>query len=68
MGSVHRRTGSHSWEGVKPVGYDDPAVAGVEKHELIGAAEGARDYRIRYFHVPAGDAPPASVIPTIMAW
>ncbi|HEX2397519.1 MAG TPA: cupin domain-containing protein [Solirubrobacteraceae bacterium] len=54
MGSVHRRTGSHSWEGVKPAGYDDPAVAGVEKHELIGAAEGARDYRVRYFHVPAG--------------
>ena len=34
--------------------YADPAVAGVEKHELIGVADGARDYRVRYFHVPAG--------------
>ena len=34
--------------------YDAPDLAGVEKHELIGAADGARDYRVRYFHVPAG--------------
>lgn len=34
--------------------YPDPGLAGVEKHELIGPAEGARDYRVRYFHVPAG--------------
>jgi quercetin dioxygenase-like cupin family protein len=54
MGAIHRRTGSHSWQGVEAVAYDDPSVAGVEKHELIGPAEGARDYRLRYFHVPAG--------------
>ena len=34
--------------------YDDPALAGVEKHELIGRADGAPHYRVRYFHVPAG--------------
>ena len=54
MGSVHRKTGEHAWEGVTPRSYDDPAVAGVEKHELIGPSEGAADYRVRYFHVPAG--------------
>jgi quercetin dioxygenase-like cupin family protein len=54
MGSVHRRTGDHAWDGVTSRAYDDPAVAGVEKHELIGPPEGATDYRVRYFHVPAG--------------
>ncbi len=53
MGAIRRRVGSHSWQGVEAVAYDDPSLAGVEKHELIGAAEGARDYRVRYFHVPA---------------
>jgi quercetin dioxygenase-like cupin family protein len=54
MGSIHRRRAEGSWEGVAPVRYDDPAVAGVEKHELIGPADGAGSYRVRYFHVPAG--------------
>jgi quercetin dioxygenase-like cupin family protein len=42
------------WEGVQPQAYADPALAGVRKHELIGEAEGARQYRMRYFEVPAG--------------
>jgi quercetin dioxygenase-like cupin family protein len=54
MGSIHRRRADGSWEGVAPARYDDPAVAGVEKHELIGRTDGARSYRVRYFHVPAG--------------
>ena len=54
MGAIHRKTGSHCWQGVEAVAYQDPSLAGVEKHELIGPAEGARDYRVRYFHVPAG--------------
>jgi quercetin dioxygenase-like cupin family protein len=54
MGSIHRRRAAGSWEGVAAARYDDPAVAGVEKHELIGPADGARSYRVRYFHVPAG--------------
>jgi len=53
VGVVRRRTG-RGWEGVAPQEYDDPSLAGVEKHELIGAPEGAREYRLRYFHVPAG--------------
>jgi quercetin dioxygenase-like cupin family protein len=57
MGVIHRRAESSSgagWEGVEPQAYDDPALAGVRKHELIGEVEGARDYRVRYFEVPPG--------------
>jgi quercetin dioxygenase-like cupin family protein len=54
VGSVHRRRPDGSWEGVARAGYPDPALAGVEKHELIGPADGADAYRVRYFHVPAG--------------
>ncbi len=57
MGVIHRRAESSSgagWEGVEPQAYDDPALAGVRKHELIGEAEGARDYRMRYFEVAPG--------------
>ena len=54
MGSVHRRVSERAWEGVPTQAYDDPARAGVEKHELIGRADGAPHYRVRYFHVPAG--------------
>jgi S-methyl-1-thioxylulose 5-phosphate methylthiotransferase len=54
LGVVRRRLSERAWEGVAPVAYDDPCLAGVEKHDLIGPADGARDYRVRYFHVPAG--------------
>jgi quercetin dioxygenase-like cupin family protein len=55
MGVIHRRAGAAGgWDGVEPQAYDDPAIAGVRKHELIGEAEGASQYRMRYFEVPAG--------------
>ena len=54
MGSIHRRRADGSWEGVTPAGYRDPALSGVEKHELIGPSDGAGSYRVRYFHVPPG--------------
>jgi len=54
MGVVHRRTGERDWQDVAAAGYDDPAVAGVEKRELIGAGDGAPHWRLRHFHVPAG--------------
>lgn len=63
MGVIHRRAESSpgvGWEGVEPQAYDDPALAGVRKHELIGEAEGARDYRMRYFEVPRAAGPRAS--------
>ncbi len=51
MGAIHRRSGQ-GWEGVVPQAYDDVALAGVRKHELIGEPEGAAQYRIRFFEVP----------------
>jgi quercetin dioxygenase-like cupin family protein len=57
MGVIHRRSRSTTaagWAGVESQAYDDPSAPGVRKHELIGEAEGARDYRMRYFEVPAG--------------
>ena len=54
MGFIHRRSSGAGWEGVTPQAYDDPSLAGVRKHELIGEAEGARQYRVRYFEVPPG--------------
>ncbi len=55
MGVIHRRAGAAGgWDGVEPQAYGDPSLAGVRKHELIGEAEGASQYRMRYFEVAAG--------------
>jgi quercetin dioxygenase-like cupin family protein len=57
VGVIHRArtlSGAPAWDGVEPQAYDDPSLAGVRKHELIGEAEGARQYRMRYFEVPPG--------------
>ncbi|HEX2106016.1 MAG TPA: cupin domain-containing protein [Solirubrobacteraceae bacterium] len=54
MGTVHRRLAERAWDGVAAQPYSGPGMAGVEKHELIGPADGAPHYRVRYFHVPAG--------------
>jgi quercetin dioxygenase-like cupin family protein len=53
MGVIHRRS-IEGWHGVRADAYDDPSLIGVLKHELIGEAEGATQYRVRYFQVPAG--------------
>jgi quercetin dioxygenase-like cupin family protein len=53
MGVIHRRS-RDGWDGVSAQPYDDPAAAGVLRRELIGEADGARQYRVRHFHVPAG--------------
>jgi quercetin dioxygenase-like cupin family protein len=53
MGVIHRRN-ERGWDGIDPQPYDDPELAGVLKHELIGESEGAMRYRVRYFEVPAG--------------
>ena len=55
MGAIHRSLGEGRWEGVEAQAYADPEPTGVRRHELIGPAEGAPHYRVRYFHVPAGE-------------
>jgi quercetin dioxygenase-like cupin family protein len=56
VGVIHRRcrASGPGWEGIEPRAYDDPSLSGVRKHELIGEADGATQYRMRYFEVPAG--------------
>jgi quercetin dioxygenase-like cupin family protein len=57
VGVIHRRADSPAgaaWQGVQAQDYDDPSLGGVSKHELIGEAEGARQYRMRVFVVPPG--------------
>lgn len=57
MGVIHRRAESPAgaaWEGVPAQDYPDPSLGGVSKHELIGEAEGARQYRMRVFVVAPG--------------
>ena len=54
MGVIHRRTSGGGWADIAAQAYDDPSLAGVRKHELIGEAEGAQQYRMRFFEVPVG--------------
>ena len=50
MGAVHRREPDGTWEGVPATPYGE----GMRRHELIGLADGAERYRVRYFEVPPG--------------
>jgi quercetin dioxygenase-like cupin family protein len=51
VGAVHRRD-ADGWVGVPPQPYGE----GMRRHELIGPADGAPHYRVRYFDVPPGHA------------
>lgn len=57
MGAVHRFIGQgdqFEWEGVRETHYDAPDVVGVVKRVLIGPADGASNFRVRYFRVEPG--------------
>jgi len=64
VGVIHRRQAdAFRWDGVALEGYTpgsrhptaDPAtVVAATKQILIGAAEGARNFAVRYFELPAG--------------
>jgi quercetin dioxygenase-like cupin family protein len=57
MGIVHRFTGDEGtleWEGVVDQRYDAADVVGTTARVLIGPAEGAPTFRIRYFRVEPG--------------
>ncbi len=57
MGVVHRYTGQDDaldWEGVTEQRYDAADVVGVSAKVLVGPAEGAPNYRLRYFRVEPG--------------
>jgi quercetin dioxygenase-like cupin family protein len=50
VGAVHRRRSDGSWDGVPSRRYGEGGL----RHELIGPADGAMGYRVRYFDVPPG--------------
>ena len=57
MGVVHRfvgQDGALDWEGVVVQRYDADDVVGVSAKVLVGPAEGAPNFRIRYFRVEPG--------------
>ena len=57
MGVVHRFTGKENaldWEGVTEKSYQALDVKGVAAKVLIGPAEGAPHFRMRYFRVEPG--------------
>ena len=57
MSVVHRFTGEESnfnWEGAIPRGYVKATTRGADGKVLIGKADGARNFIIRYFRVEPG--------------
>lgn len=57
MGSIHRfagKEGRFAWAGVSPQVYSERDAASILKHVLIGQAEGAGGFELRYFEVPPG--------------
>jgi quercetin dioxygenase-like cupin family protein len=57
MGIVHKFVGDQetlNWEGVVEKRYDAPDVVGATGKVLIGPAEDAPNFRIRYFRVEPG--------------
>ena len=57
MGSVHRFIGSgndYDWEGVPAELYEAEGVHGTVKRVLVGPADGAPNFVIRYFQIEPG--------------
>ncbi len=55
MGTIHRYTGQFDWEGVHPGRYPpERKMKGVSVRWLIGPAEEAPNFALRYFEVEPG--------------
>ena len=57
MSIVHRfigEKGNFNWEGAIPRGYSKPDTKGADGKVLIGKADGAQQFIIRYFSVQPG--------------
>jgi quercetin dioxygenase-like cupin family protein len=58
MGLVHRFTGTSTdfqWEGIGQQSYPSSEVRGVSVRWLIGPAEGAPNFAVRYFEIAPGE-------------
>lgn len=59
MGAIHRQSAGAnspiwSYPTVASSDYSTQASAGITKHVLLGASEGAADFIVRYFTIPPG--------------
>ena len=55
MGVIHRHRGQFGWEGVSPSHYPpEKEMKGVSVRWLIGPAEGAPNFALRYFEIEPG--------------
>ena len=57
MSTIHRFIGDqpegvYAWQDVQPMEFNTEEVRGVLKHVLVGPADGAPNFIIRYFQVP----------------
>jgi quercetin dioxygenase-like cupin family protein len=58
MGLVHRFIGTSTdfqWEGIGQQAYESSEVRGVSVRWLIGPAEGAPNFAVRYFEIAPGE-------------
>ncbi|MEZ5100738.1 MAG: cupin domain-containing protein [Thermoleophilia bacterium] len=61
MGRIHRQSGAASsptwaWDDAPATEYRSDDAPGVIRHVLVGPEDGASDFVVRYFTVPAGAA------------
>ena len=57
MGAIHRFCGTDyafEWDGIDPELYEESGTAGATRRVLIGPADGARNFAMRYFEIPPG--------------
>jgi quercetin dioxygenase-like cupin family protein len=54
VGVIHRYKGDFDWQGVRPEGYASKDVKGASVRWLIGPAEGAAKFALRYFEIQPG--------------
>lgn len=57
MGAIHRfvgKDGGFSWAGISPQVYTESDTVRILKHVLVGQAEGAIGFEMRFFEVPPG--------------
>ncbi len=54
MGIIHRYKGEFDWQGVRPQPYASDDVRGASVRWLIGPAEEAPNFALRYFEIQPG--------------
>lgn len=56
MGTVQKGSGNFTWQNVPAIRYEGDGAQGATKQILIGKSNGAENFALRYFEIPAGEA------------